>query len=175
MSDNVTKAATISDTDYNRIISSLATLHGVVKTYKSDKLGEIPTLPDEEETAGNYLELTEKVLSRTFSAVKAYRKARRDEQLSEIKGNLAAVVSAHRAQWEEAHATWSQLPDMVRKMAPMSDSFTVAMSDIVPCFPQGTPETQIVPILKELSYTVGKHEKSYFLRVAGKVEQPSAK
>lgn len=139
----------ISDVDAERLLSTLATAHGVVKNYKG---AELAAFDD------NSPEMWEEVLKRTFNALTVRRNAMRQAKLASTKNAIDKLATVKREAFGKATAALASMTEEARSLLGVSipTEIKVPMSEILGCFPAGTKEEQAVVALKEMSYTVSK-------------------
>jgi hypothetical protein len=104
---------------------------------------------------------------RTIEA--ANRKAREDAEkarLAAVRASIQGVIDTYMVAAQGEKAEYDRLsPGLQAKMGPFPSKVRVPLSDLVGCFPQGTPAAQIVSGVKALSYTVGSTGTAFFLEV----------
>lgn len=92
------------------------------------------------------------------------RKARWEEEVREIRTNIANVVNGAMEEQRVRKARYDAIVDR-EFLAPFPTSFSIAFDALTSAFAQGTTPEQMVSRCKELGYTVSKGEKGYALRI----------
>lgn len=166
MSQNTTKSDTsvkvISAAREEEIVSIFRTLHSKVLTALTE-VGQKPTFPEEFAKCTNedYKNLHQ--ASRVL--ISAARKSRWEEEVKGIREGINVVIGAAMSKKGAQYAQFLTLDAELRASVKFDHNVVIPLTSCASAFAQGTTEEQMVARCKELSHTVFKGEKGYFLKL----------
>jgi hypothetical protein len=160
---NATVANVVSDAREEELLGMMRTLHGKVLVALQE-VGQKPTFEQEFGKCGS--EDYKNIHQACRTLISAKRKARWEAEVKGIREGINVVVSAAISKKGAQYAQFLTLDEELRASVRFDHNVIIPLTSIASAFPKGTTEEQMVARCKELSHTVAKGEKGYFLKVA---------
>jgi hypothetical protein len=162
----------ISEETETVIVDALSALHTALASYGAP-LPEFQAMIDTVGTNSTDRALdAARITTRAFRALAALSAHRREEKVRAFREGVSEIVQGKVDDALVAKAHIDALPKEARAFLPPFPTVVhVAVSDVSPVFPQGTPEADMIKFLHQLGYKLGKNVKdkaSYIIAELGK-------
>jgi hypothetical protein len=150
----------ISEQTEALVKEALETLHTVLGTYGSPLPEFSRMMADIGTNSGDRALDAGRITNRAIKALAQLSSHRREEKVRAFREGVEEIVSGKVADAKAAKATIDAMPAAQRAFLPaFPKEVWVAVSDVAPVFPTGTPETDMYKFLQQLGYKLGKQNK----------------